>query len=688
MSTVKEYPYLFIPLLVLWLLSGLSVPALAQTESPSSAVPEGTGSLEQHAVESSPAEAEPAKTLVSSSSYFPFLPSLKETVVPGKIKIDENSLELVYQKQLDNGIRNFTSFALLLMERSRQAKERGESEEAVRLALAGIRCAPDFPQPYWVLAHAYGAGKDGLVQTLKGYAVALKNFRSLLLLTIDIYWIVGLALLLAVFALALVVLFKYFNLLAYDAAVFILRQPQGIVGYFWAGVLVLLPVVFNIGLVLTACYWLIIVAVYATKRERQLSLIFTLLLALLPWGFRNAACLLSAAQPGIVDTLHRANFEDWTTETEGALNTWLSEHPQDAEVRVSLGLIKKRQGDYDEAEKLYKAVLEEHPSADMVIGNLANVYLAKGQLAAAEETARKAVETNPNRASTHYNLYRIYLERYKFVEAREKEQLLTARRLAPELIEFQERIYTPIINRTVIDDTVTTGQLWDQTFASSPEKEALAAGLWRVLFPSVPYRFGAVVFLLFFACILFTSSKGVQTNFSALCSKCGKPIRRRMRKQQAVGIGDFCSQCMSLFIEKRKVDQKAKGKKEAQIERFQRQRRLVWQVLTYVLPGGGHAWVGSPTLAFLFLVVFFGFVLTVVFWNGVIADPYLFHRSGNIGKLCLVAVPFVLFYAVAVRSSQSKENRSRAASMRTVDLFRTKGIEQQRAKGEETPKKA
>lgn len=686
MSSVKEYPYLFVPLCVFCILVGLYAPSEAQTEG---ALPEGpgaSGTAEMQLAESGPAEAAAPAPTPAVSSGLPLLPSLNAAVVAGKIKIDEASLDLVYQKQLDNGIKNFTSFALLLIEKSRQARARGERKEAVRLALAAVRFAPDFPQPYWVLAQAYGPGKAGLLQSINGYAAALKNFRSVLLLVMDAYWIVGLAVFLAVLTFALVLLVKYFNILAYDASVFILRQPHGVLGYLWAGVLVLLPVVCNIGVVLTACYWLIIVAVYASKRERQVSVVITLLLALLPWGFQNAAFLLSAAQPGLIDTLHRANYEEWTPETVKALETWLNDHPEDAEVRFSLGLVKKREGEYDQAEKLYKAVLEEQPSADIVIGNLANVYLAKGQLQAAEETAKKAVETNPNRASTHYNLYRVYLERYKFVEAREKEQLLTARRLAPELIEFHEKFYTPVINRTVIDDTLTVGQLWERTFTASPEKEALAAGLWRTVFPSIPYRFGSVVLLLFCGCILLVSSKGLQTNFSAVCAKCGKPIRRRVRKQQTVGMGDFCSQCMSLFLEKRKVEQKARGKKEAQIESYQRRRRGVWQVLTYALPGGGHAWLGSPVLAVLFLTVFFLFVAVLVFWNGVIADPYLFHPEGGAMKISLLGVLFVFFYGIVVRSSRTRESRVRVASLRVPDVFRGKGVEP-RPKGEEPLKK-
>lgn len=687
MSSIKEYSYLFIPLCIFCVIISVCVSSEAQTESALPEVHGADGTAEMQLAESASAEegAVPASTPAFSSGLHCLLPGLNAVVIAGNIQTDEASLELVYQKQLDNGVKNFTSFALLLMEKSRQARVRGEREEAVRLASAAVRFAPDFPQPYWVLAQAYGLGKAGLLQSVKGYVTSLKNFRSILRLAIDAYWILGLAVFLAILSFALILLSKYFNILAYDASVFILRQPHGVLGYLWAAVLVLLPVVCNIGVVLTACYWLIIVAVYASKRERQVSVVITLLLVLLPWGFQNAAFLLSAAQPGLIDTLHRANYEEWTPETVKALETWLHDHPEDAEVRFSLGLVRKRQGEYDEAEKLYKAILEKQPSADAVIGNLANVYLAKGQLQAAEETAKKAVEANPNRASTHYNLYRVYLERYKFVEAREKEQLLTARRLAPELIEFYEKIYTPVINRTVIDDTLTGGQLWQRTFASSPEKEALAADLWRTVFPSIPYRFGSIVFLLFSGGILLVSSKGLQTNFSAACVKCGKPIRRRMRKQQTVGLGDFCSQCMSLFLEKRKVEQKARGKKEAQIEGYQRRRREVWQVLTYALPGGAHAWLGSPILAVLFLVVFFVFVGVLVFWRGVIADPYLFHPQGGAMKMVIFAILFILFYGIAVHTSRTRESQTRVAHQRSQDVFRGKGAETR--KGEEPLKK-
>ena len=511
----------------------------------------------------SPKESRPTYT-----SPFPLLPSFNKIIVPGQVKLDNETIEQLYQFQLNRGIRNFTTFATFLLTRSQQAIEKGSADEAVALAGAAQKMAPDFPQPHWAMARAYWAESNLNIlpvfrEHLKGYSVALKNFKSILLLASNVYFVTCLAFLLAVVAFALIILAKYFTLLVHDIGEFLSRKTSGVlIAYIWAGAIVILPVVLGLGPVLIACYWLIILAVYVSRKEKQVIWIFFLITILLPWHFGNAASMILATQPGIVDLLHRANYEDWSPEVERQLGVWLTEHPQDTGALLSLGLIAKKDGNYDKAEKLYDELLSINPTADIVMGNLANVYLARGEAERAKETYEKALKINNENAALHYNLYRTYLELYEFLEAREKQQLEIARRLDAATIDHQEKIYShEANNRLVIDQTLTLAQIWNRVFLRTEQREALASSTWVFFLKGVSYRFGIFVFIALCLLISFLFFQDTHKKFAARCSKCGVSMKKRARSKQLLKLPDICFHCLSIFFEKKKIDQKVKEKK-------------------------------------------------------------------------------------------------------------------------------
>jgi tetratricopeptide (TPR) repeat protein len=606
----------------------------------------------------------PKAILPTYTSPFPLLPSFNKIIVPGQVKLDSDTIEQLYQFQLNRGIRNFTTFATFLLNKSQQAIEKGSAEEAVSLAGAAKKMAPDFPQPHWALARAYWAESKinvllVLKEYLKGYSVALKNFKSILLLSSNIYFVICLAFLLTVVAFALILLGKYFTLIVHDISEFLSQKTSSVfIAYLWAGAIVLLPVVLGLGPVLIACYWLIILAVYVSRKEKQVIWIFFLITILLPWHFGNAASMILASQPGIVNLLHRANYEDWSPEVERQLEGWLIEHPQDTAALLSMGLIAKRDGNYAKAEKLYDELLTLDVTDDKVMGNLANVYLARGDAEKAKETYEKALKINGENAALHYNLYRTYLELYEFLEAREKQQLEIARKLDVETIDRQEKIYShKANNRVIIDQALTLSQIWNKVFLRTEQQEALASSIWFPFLKGVSYRFGIFVFIAFSLLISFLFFQDAHKKFAARCNKCGIPMKKKGRPKQLLKLPDICFHCLSIFFEKKKIDQKVKEKKEAQVRGFQSRQDLIWRILTFGLPGAGHLWIGIPGLAVLYLFLFFCFVLKIVFWNGILRDPFAFHTSSSFLQIAFFVLCFLGFYLFVLWHSFRKKER-------------------------------
>ena len=134
-------------------------------------------------------------------------------------------------------------------------------------------------------------------------------------------------------------------------------------------------------------------------------------------------------------------------------------------------------------------------------------------------------------------------------------------------------------------------------------------------------------------------------------------MKKKGRPKQLLKLPDICFHCLSIFFEKKKIDQKVKEKKEAQVRGFQGRQDLIWRILTFGLPGAGHLWIGIPGLAVLYLFLFFCFVLKIVFWNGILRDPFAFHTSSSFLQIAFFVLCFLGFYLFVLWHSFRKKER-------------------------------
>ena len=617
-------------------------------------------------------------------SQYPFLSNFKKTIIPGNIKLDDTTLNSIHEYQLNNGIKNFTTVAIFLVNESQKSIRRGDASEAIRLAKAAKNMAPDFPQPSWALAQAYGAENRFnffrfMEEYLEADLIALKNFKTFILIASNSYFLFFFAFFLTIIIFSFVLLIKYYNLLAKDCGDFFSQKTYALPGYVWAGIIVSLPVILGIGPVLIACYWLVILALYASRKEKQAIFSITLLLVLSPLVFETAASMVLSNQEGLLDSLYKANYEDWSQETEKKLETYLKTHPRDLDVVFTLGLIKKRWGSLEEAKRYYTTLLENNPSSGVAINNLSNVYFAQGRLEQSEAAYKRAINIINNKPSFHYNLYRAYLELYKFLEARKREELVIARRLDPQLIDYHlKKIYSPATyNRVVIDETMTFKEFWNRAFQDSEEKKVVVYSLWGLFFKGIPYAYGIFFFILLslFIFILFFHQEAGK-NLSTRCYHCGRPMKRRKLLSKGDKVSEFCSHCVDIYIQRVKCDANIKDRRIEEVEKHQKRQTLVWRLLTFGLPGSGQLWLGFTGTGILYVYIFICFIIKIFFWNGFVEDPFLLNYSGSFLKIVFFGFLFLLFYFFVKNKSYRKKELSNKNFMQIMEDFRMRSQKQ------------
>lgn len=90
------------------------------------------------------------------------------------------------------------------------------------------------------------------------------------------------------------------------------------------------------------------------------------------------------------------------------LESFLKEHPENAEARFLQGLALAESGRADEAQEIFLALTGDYPELPEPYNNLAVLYAAKGEYNKARDALIVAITNHPNYATAHENLGDIY----------------------------------------------------------------------------------------------------------------------------------------------------------------------------------------------------------------------------------------------------------------------------------------
>jgi len=101
----------------------------------------------------------------------------------------------------------------------------------------------------------------------------------------------------------------------------------------------------------------------------------------------------------------------WATPAAAACERAISADPQNPDVHVTLGELRRLTGRYDEALKEYRTALAQQPNnADAILGQ-AETYKAANRFAEAEAAYRKSIELQPNYWGGYSKLGAFYADR-------------------------------------------------------------------------------------------------------------------------------------------------------------------------------------------------------------------------------------------------------------------------------------
>ncbi len=568
--------------------------------------------------------------------------------------LGQKELDQLYQFKLDKGIRNVPILTFLLIRESEKASRKGDADHAVRMAIYSIKFSPDLPQPYFELARALWHQNPFqlhkiLPEVLKGEAVQFQYYPISLKLFYNMFYILSNAILMTFIIFGIVVMIKYIPLYFYDIRKNMTQEISRLLLNSLKIFILFIPFFFRLDMLWALLFWSVLLWGYVSKREKQLILVFLIVLVYLPFFLRSSSSFLDGPSSDIILEMHQANHEDWVKPTEEKLQVWLTNHPDDSEVLFSLGLAEKRQGHYPAAEEFYRRATQQDSKFSEAFSNLGNVYLAQKQTSFAISSYQKATDLNPDRGAYYYNLYRAYSQE-TFLSGKIDKAFQRARQLDPKLVDYYTNIDTPNrppnFNRLVIDEVLTPQRLWNRFLDQFIGKEGFLFRLFKAWFEKIPTRVPFLAPILFLGFLIGMSRYTRTKRFLTRCPMCGSPTYRFY-----LGTSDqefICFNCYRIFIQKEKLHHKIVEKKSLQVRQFQKQSHLISRFLSFFFVGFGYLWREQTFKGLFFLFIFFIFILRFVYWNGVMPSS-LPQVYSTLWRWISWGGLFIIFYILSIR---------------------------------------
>ena len=112
--------------------------------------------------------------------------------------------------------------------------------------------------------------------------------------------------------------------------------------------------------------------------------------------------------------------------------------------------------------------------------------------------------------------------------------------------------------------------------------------------------------------------------------------------------GALCGQCENVFVKKDVVEARDRLRKELQVRRRARARRLATRALGFVVGGAGHLWRGDAVRSALVLLVLLFLGALAVSASALVPPPYTLPWEGS-ARLAIFGGLALLVWALAVR---------------------------------------
>ena len=568
----------------------------------------------------------------------------------------------------DLGIENLFSIGSALVRESQAALAAGAPALALQRCKLAVEVAPALAAAHTCLAGALMADsitavRPAVLALVAAGTAALSDPRASRAALANLLSVVFVGVLVTTLGFAVVVFLRYANLYAHDVHHLF---PGGVRGWqtrMLAALLLLLPVLLQMGPLPLLFSVVLAFALYASAAEVAISVLLLGCLAASPFAAEQIGRVAAFGGP--------------------ALDVWLVEHGEGTgpeigrlqrrfesgnELPVDFALARKakREGDLATAEKLYLRALEVQGASSAGLAaarnNLGNVYLLQGDTAKGIAQYQQAVDLKEDLAAPHFNVSRALA--MGGVETLEKVQAEQARALALDRAGVEAFTGGQLqanrkSNKFVMDVPLDAAQL--EPLIEAEQRAAAAAGdEVRVhLAGGLPDPLGSAMPIVAAILMLGLHMARGSIRPSGCCDRCGREVCKRCDSDARPSEG-LCAQCVNVFIRRTGVDPSERVRKEFAVEAYHRRRRLLARIFA-VLSGAGQVMMGYPVRGFVYMAATASLLASIVFWRGVAHDPLAVNSGISFARVALTSAVLIGVYWICLRDLLARQRAEERA---------------------------
>ncbi len=564
----------------------------------------------------------------------------------------------------DLQIDNLFTIGAALVRESQDALAGGSPALAHKRCKQATELAPALPDAWGCLARALlaedlGQFKDAAGAWLEMVKAAAADPRVSRAWLANVGTVLLAGLLLSGLAFVVLLFARYAQLYMHDVHHLFPAGARAWQTRMLAAVLLLSPLLLQLGPVPLLFTALAGCALYCSTVEVGAGVVVMLVLAASPFAAEGLARLAAFGGPAA---------DVWLIESSEGSSAALGRLQRRAEtvgdfaVAFSIARRDKREGDLASAEQLYKKALEASGVSGEALAaahnNLGNVYLLMGDAPKSIAQYQQAIELQDASAPAHFNLSRAYsgggVEQLEKVQAEQARAFELDRPAIDAFSGFTLQVNRKA-NKFVMDVPLPQSSLEPlaavEAGIASPVGDEARAMLGGPLPP------GTAPLLPLGAALVFVVLHALRSRIkpSGRCERCGREVCKRCdpdaRPSEAL-----CAQCVNVFVRRNNVDPTERIRKEVLVHLYQRRRTLTLRVLG-VVSGAGHVLLGYPVRGLVYMGLTGCLAASVLLWRGISHDPIAVRTVISPLRVGLTAAVFILVYGLCLRDLIVKQRQ-------------------------------
>ncbi|MFC1657007.1 tetratricopeptide repeat protein [Candidatus Moduliflexota bacterium] len=560
-------------------------------------------------------------------------------------------LSLLWERQMERGVRNLPSYGEVLAREARRDLGSGKLLQAQEVLAVARKLSPESLPVYFASAslvlergfwNLLGAGRE----LAKGARAVERSFRlqSWALTNLFFTLSIGALFFFAIFTLS--ALLKFAGRIVHDMGESLPRALSARARMIIGWIIFFLPLLVG----LPAWWWFVLAGValwpYVGRFPRVVLLLAAAFLFSLPWQIEFASSLLSIHRQTLLQKVVTIREDNWAATDYQAIKKAAAEEGANPLARFATGLAAKRLGLFDEAREAYESALESSPRDAAVWNNIGNLALINKEVDESISHYRSAIEIDPGLFAPHYNLSLAYREKFLFPEGESESR--QAARIDPAANAYYTSISGQHFNRYTVDELPSLEDIWRLALRKNKWQRATADHLWMsamFLAPRQiwPFTLGGAILLGLIFWVL-RASRGI----AEACSKCGRVYCPRCRGSAASGL---CGQCHQVFVRKQGVEAKVRVGKMASIQRRQKQKLAARIALSALVPGSGHLYSGRYVTGTFYAFPACAALAWFYVTRGAYPSTWHLQLSGGPALLVVGGVLYLLWWAMSLWSS-------------------------------------